>query len=311
MFFEGLQIKTFFRWVFYIFIALFPFILYPGYIFNGTATRAINTVLVAEIIAVVLGFFFLFRQRKLSVVISPITGTLFLFLAVLFVSSFSGVDFSASFWSKATRTTGLFYFIHLALLYFCFWVSFREEKYLRTFIKTFLVSTGIFSVLAVLGQEGVGWLFADKPWAGLTIGNSTFAGMYLYAAFMLSIYFLATLPEKSRRWWKNLLPLIFVLNPYLINFDVFRGTADIFKNPATIVGSAQASSVTLLLSAIILVVGYLVWKIKEVSIRRTILFLTVAVSVIVFIVGVRSLLTPGGKVQQLYLTQSSATRPIR
>lgn len=308
MFFStGGGVQQFVRWVLYVFIALFPFILYEGYLFNGTSTRAINTVLVVEILAVVVGGAMLQARNKVSFVRSPITYALGGLLLVLFIASIGGIDFNASFWSKATRTTGLFYFIHLALFYFLFWIGFSERKYIRTFIKVFLVSTGIFGVLAVMGQEGVGWLFASKPWDGVTIGNSTFAGMYLYAGFVLSIYIVATM-SGIRRWWHYLVPLVFVVNPYLINFDLFRGEK--IQGLQSIIGSAQASSATVFLSLAILGAFWVGGRIRKSETRQRLLVGVSVLGMVVFGYAAYSLLTPGSAVQQVYLQQSTATRPI-
>jgi hypothetical protein len=181
---DGLQ--TFFRWAFYLFIVWFPFMFYEGYLFNGTSTRAINMFIFVEVLAIIFGLALL-GKRRLQLVKSPITLALGVLLVSLFVSSLLGVDFATSFWSKATRTTGLLYFLHLALFYVFFWIAFSDTKRLRQFIVTFLVSAGLFSIAAFLGGEGAKVLFGDRPMPGLTIGNSTFAGMYLYLAFMLSI----------------------------------------------------------------------------------------------------------------------------
>lgn len=307
---EGSELHIFFRWAFYIFIALFPFLLYEGYLFNGTSTRAVNTVLFVELLALVLGIALLYKRQRLSFARSPVTVAFVLLLAALFVSSIIGADFHMSWWSKATRTTGLFYFVHMALLYFLFWGTFHEERSMRTFIKTFIVSTGIFSIASMVGQEGLGWLFESKPWSALTIGNSTFAGMYLFAAFMFSVYLIATQQKESRRWWKYLVPIVFVINPYIVNFDLWRGAVNVFRAPLSIIGSAQASSLTLFLSIVLLCAFWLGSKIKKATVRRALLLVAVAAGAVAIAVAARSLLTPGGKAQEFYLTQASPTRPI-
>ncbi len=310
MFFDGQNLHKFFKWLFYIFIAIFPFVLYEGYLFNGTSTRAINTVLFVQILSICIGAFILHKKSKLSFVVSPITISLLLLLVSLCISSFLGVDLVDSFWSKATRTTGLFYFLHMASLYFLFWISFEKEVDMRNFLKIFVFSAGLFSIISVFGQEGLGWFFKSKPWEGLTIGNSTFAGMYLYAGFMISIYLLNTQETYKKEWWKNLLPIIFILNPYLLNFDIFRGSFNIYENPVGIIGSAQASAITLFVSTVILFVFWAINKIKQVRIRQGLLFAGIFISVIFFSLGVKSLLTPGGVIQKIYLTQSSSVRPL-
>lgn len=302
------EIQSGIRWVLYVFIAVFPFVLYGGYLFNGTSTRSINTVLVVEAIAVAVGIALLSKERKIAIVRSPVTGVLALLLVVLCIASLTGVDLNASFWSKATRTTGIFYFLHMALLYMFFWMAYEQDRALRIFLKVFSISAGLFAVVSVLGQEGVGWLFASKGWAGLTIGNSTFAGMYLYAAFMVAVYLVAT--TTTKKWWKNLFLLVFIVNPYILNFDIFRGLVQVLQHPASIIGSAQASAVTLYGSIVALLGFHVGSKIQRSSIRRTLLLGTVAIGAIIFALLTHSLLTPGGRVQQMYLSQATATRPI-
>ncbi len=306
---EGSDLQVFFRWAFYIFTFLFPLIRYEGYLFNGTSTRAVNTVLFIELLALVFGFALFSKRRRLSFAVSPITISLMVLLFVLSVSSLLGVDLATSFWSKATRTTGLFYFFHLGFLYLFFWFAFSEQNALRNFIKVFIISAGFFSLLSLLGQEGVGWFFAEKAWSGLTIGNSTFAGMYLYSAFMLSIYFLYTHAGRSKWWW-YLLPAVFIISPYIINFGVWRGEVNILAQPAAIIGSAQASALTLFASMVALIGFWIASKIKKADTRRMLLLAVIGIGAILFAVGVRSLLTEGGRVQQFYLTQASAVRPI-
>jgi O-antigen ligase len=310
MFYERQGVQKFFQWMFYVSIALFPFVLYEGYLFNGTATRAVNTVLMVEALALVLGVTFLaYKSKKLSIVLSPITGAFAVLLSVLLISSLVGVDFATSFWSKATRTTGMFYFFHLAFLYVFFWVAFAQARKMRTFLMVFAVSAGLFGLLASFGQEGTGWLFASKPWAGLTIGNSTFAGMYMYAGCMIALYLAHT--ATTRQWWHYVLPFLFIVNPYMLNFDIFRGSVHIVEQPTSFLGSAQASSATLYLSIFILALWWIVSVIiKKPAVRRTILLVATVIATIIFIIAARSLLTPGGKVQQMYLSQATATRPI-
>ena len=195
----------------YIFVAIFPFLLYPGYVFNGSTTRSVNLVLFAGIFAVAFGVVLLQKDSKFSIAKSPITGALLVFLLVLFVSAFFGADFGTSFWSKATRTSGLFYLLHLGTFYLFLMMLFRDEQKQRRFIKVFLLSTALFSIGALLSKEGWGMLFVTKPWVGFTFGNSTFAAMYLFAGFLLAIYYVASLPQEKKVWWKYLFPVIFII----------------------------------------------------------------------------------------------------
>src|SRR3989344_2551906 len=197
------------EWMFYVFIALFPFVSYNGFLFAGTSSRTVNLVIFVEIIVLIFCFLLFSKKNDFSIIKSPITLAWALLLIVSFVSAFQGVDFLNSFWSKATRMTGLFYLLHLGLFYLFLLMIFNEEKKLRNFLKVFLVSAGIFSIGALLSNDGFGVIFINKPWTGFTFGNSSFAAMYLYAAFLASIYFLVSSEKLKKHWWGFLIPLIF------------------------------------------------------------------------------------------------------
>lgn len=298
------------EWGLYIFIALFPFILYPGYVFNGTSTRAINLVIFVEIFAVALGALLLQKSSRFSVAKSPITIGLLSLLVVLFATSFFGVDFATSFWSKATRMSGLFYLLHLGIFYLFLMMVFRDEKKQRNFIKVFLFSTAIFSIGALLSKEGWGMLFASKPWAGFTFGNSTFAAMYLFAGFLLSIYYTLSLPQEKKVWWKYLLPVVFVLNPFIISQDALLGKVNLFQNPAGFIGSANATSLTVLFSVVLLFGFWLLSKIKSATFRRGVVRGSVILGFVGAYVVFHSLLSPDGALRDLYLKQATEARPI-
>lgn len=308
------KLKDFLRGAFYFFIAIFPFILYKGYLFHGTSTKSINTILFVEILAIIIGVFLLKNKKsKLSFITSPISISLLFLLIILTISSISGVDFSSSFWSKATRSTGIFYFIHIAFLYVFLWIAFGDGKHIKKLIHVFVISSAVFSLAAILGQEGLGWFFKSKPWQGLTIGNSTFAGMYMYAAFMMSAYLLIdSFKNDNIRYkkWNFLPPIIIFFNPYTFNFDLFRGESGLFDGIKSLIGSAQASSITLYISAIILIVFGLILTIKNKDVKNKVFTGIVLLGFLTVIWGSLSLISSGSKVQELYLNQSSAARTV-
>lgn len=311
MFTEGKDkaIKKFTEWALVIFMALFPFIFYIKYLYYGTASRSVNLVIVAEVLAVIIGCALLSRERRLKIAKSPITIALLAFLVVLVVSAFAGVDLHTSFWSRATRMTGIFYFLHIGFFYLCLMMVFQSDKKRDLLIKTFLISAAVFSIGALLARDGLGLIFAEKPWQGFTFGNSSFAAMYLYAAFMLSFYYVFSL-EGVQRWWHKLLPLVYIINPFFINKDLWLGKINVLDDPLTVLGGAQASAVTAIVSVFGLLAIYLISKIKSSKIRIG-TFITVAiVGVTIFTGAVYSFLTPGQFIHEAYLSQETPARPI-
>lgn len=304
------KLKAFFEWSFYIFIALFPFLIYQGYLFYGTSTRAINLFILVDIFAVIVGIVLFSSKNRLSFAKSPITISLVLLFICLCISSIFGVDFATSFWSKAARTTGLFYFIHLGLFFFFFWMIFNKENKLRNFLSVFLISSAIFSVAAFLSKEGLELIFNSKAWGGFTFGNSTFAGMYMLASFLLSIYYVSTIPEHKNSWWKKLFPITFIINPFLLNREIWLGQVNIFKNPGLIVGNAQASSYAMWFSIILLLFIWGISKIKNIKLRKGLMWSSVILGVVSIIWAVSSLLSPNGYIREKYSTQATSARPM-
>jgi len=286
------------RGLFYIFIALFPFINYMGHLYYGTTTRAENLFLLVEILAVIVGFALLNRKNKLSFSWSPIGLSLLLFLIIMFISGINGVNFLDSFWSKATRMTGLFYFLHLGLFYLLFSSFFNNSNHINNFLRVFLISTGIFSIISLFSTS---FHF---------FGNSTFAAMYLYAAFLLSIYYVSTSEYIKNKWWRFFIPIIFIINPYLINRELWLGGLNIFKNPLDIIGEAQTSSIIMFFSIIILIGMFLISKIKRIKYRQIIIWSVVAIGLLLVSFASYSLVSSDGYLQKIYLKNASSARPI-
>lgn len=303
--------EKFSEWVLAIFIFLFPFIFNIGYMFYGTTSRAINLVVVIEILAIILAISLLSKDRALKVAKSPITLSLFLFLVILFISGITGVDFQTSFWSRVTRMTGIFYFLHLGLFYFFLLNIFDSEKKKENLVKIFLVAAGLFSIGALLSRDGLEVLFTGKPWEGFTFGNSSFAAMYVYAAFMLSFYYVFGILGKGRAWWTNFIPLIFVLNPYFISKDFFMGAVNVFRQPGLVIGEAKASAFTVVFSIILLGFSLLIYKkVGRSSVRKKIIWLATILSILIAVFSIKSFLSDGGLLREQYLKSASSARPI-
>jgi tetratricopeptide (TPR) repeat protein len=132
--------------------------------------------------------------------------------------------------------------------------------------------------------------------------------MYLYAAFMVSVYFVFSWENNSR--WKYLIPLIFIINPYFLNINLWSGGVNILKNPVSMIGEAQASSAAVLMSVFVLLFALLVSKISRDDIKKKILAASVLCGVIVLAAASFSLVTSGGYFQNLYLKEASNARPI-
>lgn len=305
-------IGRFMEWMFYGFICIFPFVFYDGWLFYGTASRSINLVVFTEILAIAFGIFLMKSKERISFIKSPITLGLLFLLISSFISSLNGVDFSMSFWSKATRMSGLFYFLHIGLFYLFLTMAFNEKVKMRRLIKVFVFSATVFSLGSFLSKDGLGLIFKDRFLNGFMFGNSSFAAMYLYAAFMLSIYLIYTAKRKinARTVFRFFLPIFFIINPYFLNKDLFFGKVNLLDNPLGFVGEAQASSFAMFFSIFFLFIVWIVSKFKKANIRKGFLWTFVIGGVIVLIFATNSFLSTSGYLRSWYLKQASNARPI-
>jgi tetratricopeptide (TPR) repeat protein len=154
-----------------------------------------------------------------------------------------------------------------------------------------------------LSPEGINLFF--KGWFnyGFTFGNSTFAAMYLFGAFILSLYYL--LQAQVKKWWMYVLPVVMVINPYILNHKVWFGDLS-----GGLIGDARSSAYVLILSLIALVVTWLVSKITNTKKRSVVLYSLFGASLVVATLASWSLFSNDGYLRQAYLSQATAARPL-
>lgn len=286
----------------YLFFILFPFINYSTFLFGGTSTRSVNLTIFTSVIGILFALSLFRKKAFFSLPKSPIAIALIAYFGSLFISALVGLNFSTSFWSVATRTTGLWYFLNLVFFMFLLWFVMYDHAKQRKVILVIIISTALYSILSFMGPEGIGLLFKNYLHDGFTFGNSTFAGMYIFGAFLLSIYYL--LQSTVKKWWMYLLPVILIINPNIISRDVW------FGNFGSIIGESRASAAAIALSVIGLICIWLISKIKNIKIRSRVSYSIFGLGLIIMLLSVISLLSPDGYLRKVYLSQATAARPL-
>ncbi|MDQ5950575.1 MAG: hypothetical protein QG585_517 [Patescibacteria group bacterium] len=285
----------------YVFLVTFPFLNYTSFLYFGSVTRSINLILISSILGLFLGLLLLNKESSFCVSRSPILISLFVYFVSIFTSAFFSNDFQASFFSNMTRTTGLWYMICFGIFLAVLVNLLQDKKVRRKIILAIIAPTALFSILSLLGPEGFKLIFKEMKGDGFTFGNSTFAGMYIFGSFLLSIYFL--LSEEKKSFWKKILPVLIVLNPFFINIFSNEG-----KGVLQFLGEARASSVALLGSIGALGLSYLISKIKDRSIKKKISYGLFAVTFVGIVLGAFSLFSEDGALRKFYLSQSTSAR---
>jgi len=134
---------------------------------------------------------------------NSLTLALVIFLAILFVTAFLGVNFQKSFWSVYERGTGLLTLLHLFVFYLILSSVFKERKYWE---RIFTVSIFVCLIVCLLLFTGFNRSIAR---GGATLGNSTFFSSYLL--FNLFFAFLCLVLKTGwRRIFYGLSALVFL-----------------------------------------------------------------------------------------------------
>lgn len=290
-------------YLFCLFFAVFPFLNYSSFLYFPTTTRSITVVGLAGLLGLVCGVILLWEKSRLLIIKAPIFLVIGLGLISIILAGWWGLDWHNTFWSVTTRMTGIWYLLNLGLIMWLLWLVLEDPIKAKQLILIVVISTALYSVLAWSGPEGINWFFKNYSNDGFTFGNSTFAGMYLFGAFLLALYYV--LQAETKRWWMYVLPVILVINPYIINHQVWSGN---FSNG--LVGEARASAYVIGLSLVGLALLWAISKIKSVVLKAKVSYALFVLALLTFMVATWSLLLPGGYLRGVYLDQASAARPL-
>lgn len=166
-----------------------------------------------------------------------------------------------------------------------------------------LLSTALYSVLDLFSADGLGFIFASYPHDAFTFGNSTFAAMYLFGAFLLALYYLYQ--SQAKQWWMYLLPVVLLINPNITNTRVWSGDFS-----AGLMGEARATGYVIVLSLFALLGIWIVSKIKDLQTRSRVSYTLFGMSVLAVSFALFSLLSPQGYLHEAYLSEATAARPL-
>jgi O-antigen ligase len=290
------------EYVTYIFIFSFPFLNFRNFLYAGTSTRSASLIFFSTIIGIFFAIWLFKKNNSFVISRSPIFVVVSAYLIFTFISAIFGLNFHTSFWSLATRTSGLWYLLNLGFYLYILWFLIRDEERKRKLILVFITSSTLYSVLAFLGREGVGLLFKGYISDAFTFGNSTFAAMYLFAAFLLSIYYV--IQAEKKKWWMFLIPILLLINPNFLNTGIGPDSIDGH------LGEAKATTILLFVSVISLFFFWLISKIKNIQTRKKVTYSLFVIGIIGMFISAYSLFSSDGYLRKLYLKGSTAARPI-
>lgn len=199
--------------------------------------------------------------------------------------------------------SGIWYLLNLGILIYILWGLCSDRTRQNKIILITILSTTLYSFLAFLSPEGIKILFKGYSSEAFTFGNSSFAAMYIFGAFILSLYYL--FQSENKKWWMYVIPLVLLINPNIINSKIWSGDLS-----AGFVGQARASTYVIILSILFIFIIWLISKIKNTKIRSHTTYSIFGVSVVLLVISAFSLLSHDGVLRKVYLDQATGARPL-
>jgi O-antigen ligase len=162
--------------------------------------------------------------------------SVFIFAAVMVLTSILGINFERSFWSTFERMTGIFTFFHLfAFLIIITSVFKKREDWDKILILSIL--TGVILCFHITAGSSV------SSRGGGTVGNTSFMAAYLLFNIFFAIIFLL---EKKTFGWR-----------------IFSGISLVIFFPILFASSARGATTAFFLGLFLIFMGYLVFSEKK------------------------------------------------
>lgn len=289
-------------WIGLMTIFILPFLFYKKYLYSAISTKALTFMIIADIVFIILGSYLIFSKKKqntLAISISPVLVSAIVLISIYTISALVGADTQTTIWSKLTRYTGLFFFVHVALFSGIMALLVESRDWFTKMITTIFFSGLVFSILSNFGTDGLDVLWFNKmnQADGFMIGNSTFAGTFLLMSFFVGLWWAWGIDGVKRAWWQKILPFIILINPMFLNYK-------------TGIGEARSASVAVFVGAF-LWIGYLVYdRIRNKKIRSAIKWISFISGILLTLGIALSFINPHGLVRKTYEEFSGAARPL-
>jgi tetratricopeptide (TPR) repeat protein/O-antigen ligase len=265
------------------YLSLFtPLVFFRQFFFPFVVPKTIFFRLIVDIIFIAY-ILLVISNRKYLPKINVLTIAVTIFLDIVILTSFTGVNPEKSFWSVFERMTGLLTFFHLYAFYIILSSVFKEKKYWERILTVSMI-VGVLLCFYV-------WT-SDETFArgGGTVGNTSFlAGYLLFDIFFALVFFFT----KDGAWkiTYGVLSLTLILGLF-VSQEPCRGAINAFWGGLFILGF-----------------GYLVFRLFS-SGKKSLKILAFSLPLILILIGIGLLQLDffKGKITEIWQSGSIQSR---
>lgn len=260
--------KVLWQWKVMMLMAYFIVLIVPLYFSTNSQLFPFSSpktliIMCMTIIMTILYFWGLLSSKNLVFRFTSIHIALVVFLFILTLSSILGIDPLNSFFGRWRESISLLLIYALAV--FSLLIGFLAKMDKEFLVKVLLFSF-ISSVMVALISFTNGSLVYTFRDGSTTIGNSSYAGAYLLfnTCFGIGLFF-----YYSKIWHKILTALSVIIvsfSPLFFNKDILLGSVrfhDLISNPILLFGYANAATIGLGISVIVIFIFFLIFSSKK------------------------------------------------
>ena len=181
-------------------LLLTPLFIWSGFLFPFITTKALYFRLLLEL-ALIVYVPLAFKYRSLRPRWNWLTGIVWIYLGIVFLTSLLGVDFNHSFWGTVERGEGIITLIHFAIYFTLLPVVFRTSgdwyRYLY-FAVIVTLAVAVYGLAQLLEFPFVVETGGGARISG-TIGNAAFFAAFLVFGIFLSFYLQYLTPKGGKQ----------------------------------------------------------------------------------------------------------------
>ncbi|MDD5589865.1 MAG: O-antigen ligase family protein [Candidatus Portnoybacteria bacterium] len=179
---------------------LTPLIVSDKFIFPFVFPKTAAFQILVEVM--VLAWVFLMAENhQYRPALSRLAWAIGIFLAIAFISSILGVNFSHSFWSNYERMTGLFTLLHY-FAYFMVLASVMKTKKDWLFLFDGFIGAGIIvSFIALFQQLGLGIYLSGQGRVSASLGNPAYLAAYMLFILFAIVFMFFQRRERNFRFY--------------------------------------------------------------------------------------------------------------
>jgi len=193
--FENLLLKSIKIGV--IFVLFTPLILGPFGLTLSAYPKAVFFRSLIEIIFV-LYLLLIFLNQKYLPKVSPLVIAISIFVGILVLTSFTGINFHRSFFGDAERAIGVILYLHLLVFFIILISIFNKKKDWFNLLKLTVIVSGISSLAGILQKLGVYSFYGlSLPRISGTLSNPDFFAPFMVLSIFLTLFVLMIEKEKD------------------------------------------------------------------------------------------------------------------